>query len=151
MQCPVCAKPQFGHPPCAVCHATNAHTRLCDPCKADPLNAGWVDTCEELGVANDVASIAQQDSPLSWSELQDQRMRVTTLQTQILAFIRDVRTVRYRRRDRRGRSKGWATRKRGWSSLAIARELNCDHGYVRRIRRRYMDYVRKILFMSGEG
>jgi len=137
--CAVCGKPERGHPPCAICQVTNAHTRICAWCEKQPYNKGWVSTWEELGGEDDLAA-----SPIAparrLADVIDRKPRVPTPAQQAIIELALLGIVeRYRYRDRRGRWRGWRTRIKALSLREIGSRTGKHWTYVRRVLARYGD------------
>lgn len=113
---------------CAVCDGTNATTRLCAKCKADPANQDWHES--DTRIVDDVEQLAAGERH---ADLLDKRARLPTLLQS--AIVRDacvlVPVPYYDKLGHRHR------RYRALDTYAIARRQNCAQSHVWRTIAKY--------------
>ena len=94
--------------PCCICENTNAHMRLCDDCATKPENQDW-NACEPE-FPDEVVEYRVDE----YKRLRDAYDRAPmAVDARVLAIGKLVAhgtRVRYRRKDRRGRYRGYRTR-----------------------------------------
>ena len=111
---------------CAICDGTNDTTQICRECRADPVNAGWIETWED-----EVEQPEQLPAGQRLADVQERPIRpVTELQRIIIDMALRGEMVTYVYRDRKGRRRGTRKRCEQLSYSEIARRLGCSKTYV---------------------
>lgn len=116
---------------CAVCDGTNATTRLCPVCRADPANTDWREgdevPCDFLD------TLPSSLRAVTWDTAPRQ---ATDLQQRVLVLLaRDDVPMPRRVQIRIGGERHYVTRtvRRQLTMREVARAAGCDESYVRRL------------------
>jgi hypothetical protein len=118
-------------PLCAICDQTNETMRLCEGCRADPMNAGWSEG-DPAQLVNDVETVAQSTR---LSDLSGRRIRPDgDRKRAILGLVYHGRIREAYRNRGPGRNKQpWLWRWRALNLSEIAFLVDCSPQAVRKV------------------
>lgn len=119
---------------CAICDGTNAHTRLCAACRADPVNADWIET----DAATPSAAVDNITPACNLAELQIKPLPpVSETTRRVLIMVTTARVhERVRNRGANRAAEPWAWRSRAMRLTEIAEHLGCSKQLVSKIVRK---------------
>jgi len=120
---------------CAVCDATNATTRLCSRCRADPANASWQATPPSQETRSSRPQAERFAYEVAWDPARHGRPRPLETLAERIAWLAAYgrRTEARVYRDARGRRRGTRIRRHYLGQRSIARLAGCSRSYVRKV------------------
>jgi hypothetical protein len=122
---------------CAICDCTNATSRICAECRADPANADWIAEWEDTSLTDRFDGSWPAANRLS-AVIGTSVLAATPKQEEVFKLLLAVKVVTKPRRDRKGRSRGSHRRTRSYTIEEIARAVGVSHQYVSRLRRKLL-------------